>query len=72
MSNFLDNCRAYAIRIYESKSGRYYRFSVVAETKQDAIALVKEYAAEAIGSTCKVKKVNKLPNKPQVLDYSED
>ena len=72
MSNFLDTCRAYAVRIYESKSGRYYRFSVLAESKPAAIEMVEEYAEKWIGSTCKIKKVTKLPNKPQVLDYGED
>lgn len=72
MSNYLENCRAYSVRIYESKSGRYYRFLVLAETKPEAIKMVDEYAKEAIGTTCKVKKATKLPNKKQVLDFSED
>lgn len=72
MSNFLDDCRAYIVRIYEKKSGRYYRFSVVAESKPAAIEMVEEFAEKYIGNTCVVKKATKLPNKPQVLDYSED
>jgi hypothetical protein len=72
MSNYLDYCRAYSVRVYEKKSGRYYMFSVVAESKSDAISLVEDYAAKTIGSTCIIKKATKLPNKPQVLDYRED
>lgn len=72
MSNFLTNCRAYAVRIYEKKSCRYYRFLVLAETKPLAIDMVKEYAEKWVGSTCVIKKATKLPNKPQVLDYDED
>ena len=44
MSNYLENCRAYIVRIYEKKSGRYYRFSVIAENKPDAINMVEEFA----------------------------
>lgn len=72
MSNFLENVRAYAVRLYEKKSGRYWRFLVLAETKPTAIQMVKEYALRGIGNTCVVKKATKLPNKPQVLDFSED
>lgn len=72
MSNFLKNCRAYVVRMYESKSGRYWRFIVLSETRPDAVRMVEEYAEGAIGNTCKVKNVWKLPNKHQVLDYSED
>lgn len=72
MSNFLENVRAYAVRVYEKKSGRYYRFIVLAETKPVAVGMVEEFCEKGIGSTCVVKKATKLPNKPQVLDYSED
>lgn len=72
MSNFLENCRAYAVRVYEKKSGRYYRFLVLAETKPKAVSMVEEFCEKWVGSTCVVKQTNKLPNKPQVLDYSED
>lgn len=70
-AGFLD-CRAYVIRIYEKKSGRYYRFSVLAESKPVAVRMVEDYCKEAIGFSCKIKKITKLPNKPQVIDYSED
>ena len=57
MSNFLENCRVYLVRIRESKSGRYYSFSVVAESRPDAIELVEKYALESIGKTYKIKKI---------------
>lgn len=69
MSNFLENCRVYLARVYEKKSGYYYTFSVVAESKPEATRLVQEYAAGAIGNTCKIKKITKLPNKAQVVDF---
>lgn len=69
MSNFIENCRAYSVRFYESKSGYYYTFVVLAETRPLAVKMAKEYAEGVIGNTCKLKKVKKLPNKPQVLDF---
>jgi hypothetical protein len=72
MSNFIENCRAYIVRVYEKKSGRYYKFFVLAETKPLAIDMVEKFCEEGIGSTCVVKKAIKLPNKPQILDYIED
>lgn len=69
MSNFLEYCRAYSVRFYEKKSGYYYTFSVVAESKPKAIALAREYAECTIGNTCVLKKAIKLPNKPQVIDF---
>lgn len=69
MSNFLDNCRAYSVRFYEKKSGYYYTFVVVSESKPEAVRLATEYAEGAIGNTCVFKKATKFSNKPQVLDF---
>lgn len=71
MSNSLEGYRLYQIKIYEKKSGRYYLFSVCAETKAKAIKLVENEAYNWIGYTCIVKKCSKLPNKSQIIDYNE-
>lgn len=72
MSNYLEYCRAYIVKVHDKKSGRNYLFSVVAKSRPDAKKLVEDYAADAISSMCRIKKITKLPNKPQVISYESD
>ena len=72
MSNYIEYCRAYSVRVYEKKSGRHYVFSVVAKSKTDAIEMVNDFCKQNIGRNCSVKKATRFPNKPQVLDFRED
>lgn len=72
MSNYLEKCRAYIVKVHDKKSGRHYLFSVVAESKPAAQKLVEDYAGDAISCMCKVKRITKLPNKPQVISYESD